>query len=298
MAIQTLNTIKNWFKTGLKPTQQQFWDTWDSFRHKFEKIPLKDIENLEQTLNEKAEKSQLDLHTNNQLAHAVLQSSKEDKSQKGVSGGYAPLNNFTKLASQYLDIINDLVSGGTDSILSAEQGKILQNQIDGIHNLLQSDNVNLDTLQEIVNAIGEIELSLNTILVNDLTTGGATKALTAEMGKLLQSSKEDKSQKGVSGGYAPLNNFTKLASQYLDIVNDLVSGGSTSLLSAEQGKILQNQINVINSLLASDDINLDTLQEIVNAIGEIELSLNTILVNDLTTGGATKALTAEMGKLL
>ena len=297
MAIQTLNTIKNWFKTGLKPTQQQFWDTWDSFRHKFEKIPLKDIENLEQTLNEKAEKSQLDLHTNNQLAHAVLFTAKEDKNQKGIAGGYAPLNNFTKLASQYLDIINDLVSGGTDSILSAEQGKILQNQIDGIHNLLQSDNVNLDTLQEIVNAIGEIELSLNTILVNDLTTGGATKALTAEMGKLLQSSKEDKSQKGVSGGYAPLNNFTKLASQYLDIVNDLVSGGSTSLLSAEQGKILQNQINVINSLLASDDINLDTLQEIVNAIKDIQ-GLSTIIVNDLTAGGTDKALSAQMGKNL
>jgi hypothetical protein len=297
MAIQTLNTLKTWFKTGLKPSQQQFWDTWDSFRHKIEKVPFQDVENLEQTLNEKAEKSQLDLHTNSQLAHAVLFAAKEDKNQKGIAGGYAPLNNFTKLASQYLDIINDLVSGGTNSILSAEQGKILQNQIDDIHTLLQSDNVNLDTLQEIVNAIGEIELSLNTILVNDLTTGGATKALTAEMGKLLQSNKEDKSQKGVSGGYAPLNNFTKLASQYLDIVNDLVSGGSTSLLSAEQGKILQNQINVINSLLASDDINLDTLQEIVNAIKDIQ-GLSTIIVNDLTAGGTDKALSAEMGKNL
>ncbi|HEU0126810.1 MAG TPA: hypothetical protein VFQ56_10915, partial [Flavobacterium sp.] len=189
MAIQTLNTIKTWFKTGLKPSQQQFWDTWDSFRHKFEKVPFQDVENLEQTLNAKAEKSQLDLHTNSQLAHKALFTAKEDKNQKGIAGGYAPLNDFTKLASQYLDIINDLVSGGTDSILSAEQGKILQNQIDDIHTLLQSDNVNLDTLQEIVNAIGEIELSLNTILVNDLTTGGATKALTAEMGKQLQETK-------------------------------------------------------------------------------------------------------------
>ncbi|TDW46582.1 hypothetical protein EV144_106254 [Flavobacterium sp. 270] len=50
MAIQTLNTIKKWFKTGLKPTQAQFWDTWDSFRHKCEKVPAEDIEGIEQLL--------------------------------------------------------------------------------------------------------------------------------------------------------------------------------------------------------------------------------------------------------
>jgi len=51
MAIQTLNTIKNWFKTNLKPSQQQFWDTWDSFRHKHEKIPARDIEDIDQLIN-------------------------------------------------------------------------------------------------------------------------------------------------------------------------------------------------------------------------------------------------------
>ncbi|BFM41717.1 hypothetical protein CFS9_03580 [Flavobacterium sp. CFS9] len=50
MAIQTLNTIKNWFKTSAKPTQQQFWDTWDSFRHKNDKIPVKDVEGIGELL--------------------------------------------------------------------------------------------------------------------------------------------------------------------------------------------------------------------------------------------------------
>ncbi|WP_276380937.1 hypothetical protein [Flavobacterium sp. H4147] len=57
MAIQTLNTIKNWFKTSLKPTQQQFWDTWDSFRHKYEKIPVNDIEGIQELLDSKTEES-------------------------------------------------------------------------------------------------------------------------------------------------------------------------------------------------------------------------------------------------
>lgn len=52
MAIQTLETIKNWFRTSLKPTQAQFWDTWDSFRHKSEKVSVKDIEGVEELLVE------------------------------------------------------------------------------------------------------------------------------------------------------------------------------------------------------------------------------------------------------
>ncbi|CAA9201223.1 hypothetical protein FLA105534_03475 [Flavobacterium bizetiae] len=298
MAIQTLNTIKKWFKTGLKPTQNQFWDTWDSFRHKFEQIPLKDIEELETTLLTKAEKSQLEEHQNNPNAHAELFSSKENKSEKGTAGGYVPLNEFSKITHQYLDVVNNLTTGGETALLSAEQGVILQNQIDSINTLLSSDNVDLDTIQKIADVVEQIQISLSTILVNDLTTGGVTKALTAEMGKLLETSKEDKSQKGIANGYAPLNDLAKIASQYLTIINDLTTGGTASILSAEQGVILQNQINAIHKLLSSDNVDLDTLQEIVDAIEEVQISLDTILINDLTTGGATKALTAEMGKQL
>lgn len=57
MAIQTLNTIKQWFKTGLKPTQIQFWDTWDSFRHKNEKLYTNEVEGLNESLNSKTDKS-------------------------------------------------------------------------------------------------------------------------------------------------------------------------------------------------------------------------------------------------
>lgn len=298
MAIQALNTIKKWFQTGLKPSQNQFWDTWDSFRHKFEKVPLEDVEELESILNAKAEKSELDEHKNDNTAHSELFATKEDKSQKGIALGYAPLDEFSKIAYQYLEIVDNLTSGGTTSMLSAEQGVVLQNQIDSIRTLLSSDNPKLDTFQKIADTIKHIQMSLDTILVNDLTTGGATKALTAEMGKQLEASKEDKSQKGVADGYVPLDDFAKIASQYLTIINDLTTGGSESILSAEQGIVLQNQIDSINTLLASDNVDLDTIQEIVDAIEQVQMSLDTILVNDLTTGGMTKALTAEMGKQL
>lgn len=45
--ITALQTIKNWFKTGKKPSQQQFWDTWDSFWHKSEQIPISNIDGVQ-----------------------------------------------------------------------------------------------------------------------------------------------------------------------------------------------------------------------------------------------------------
>lgn len=72
MAIVSLNTIKNWFKTGLIPTQQQFWDTWDSFRHKSEKIPVAEIDGIDELLLNKTEKEVFDNHLTDQNAHSNL----------------------------------------------------------------------------------------------------------------------------------------------------------------------------------------------------------------------------------
>jgi hypothetical protein len=54
MAKQSLSTIKNWFKTSQKPSQSQFWDSWDSFWHKDQKIPINCIDKLDEILLAKA----------------------------------------------------------------------------------------------------------------------------------------------------------------------------------------------------------------------------------------------------
>lgn len=50
-----INEILNWFKTGLKPTQQQFENSWRSFWHKDEIIPQNKIGNLQESLDTKAD---------------------------------------------------------------------------------------------------------------------------------------------------------------------------------------------------------------------------------------------------
>lgn len=57
----SLATLKNWFKTGLKPTQTQFWDTWDSFWHKDDLIPQTNIDGLTTALSGLPTEEQLDM---------------------------------------------------------------------------------------------------------------------------------------------------------------------------------------------------------------------------------------------
>lgn len=68
----TLAEIYDWFMTGKKPTQAQFWATFGSFRLKGDSIPQSDITNLSNTLNAKAEKSQFDAHKVDPNAHPKL----------------------------------------------------------------------------------------------------------------------------------------------------------------------------------------------------------------------------------
>jgi hypothetical protein len=182
----TIAQIYDWFMTSKKPTQAQFWASWGSFWNKLEQIPQSAIAGLTAVLNAKAEKAQFDAHKTDATAHAGLFDTKEDKMNKGAANGYVPLDEFLKIASQYLIIVDDLVTGGSDSLASAETVKTLKAQIDGINLILTSNDVNLDNVQELVDAIKTVQTSLETILVNDFTTGGTTKAATAETVKILK----------------------------------------------------------------------------------------------------------------
>ncbi|MBF4484373.1 pyocin knob domain-containing protein [Flavobacterium sp. CSZ] len=117
MALQTLNTIKQWFKTGLKPSQQQFWDTWDSFRHKFEKVPVKDIEGIDELLLSKADKVVLDNHLANKIAHAP-----QVNTDWNSESGFSQL--FNK--PEFKTINGEPLTGGGDIVIEAGGAQNLQ----------------------------------------------------------------------------------------------------------------------------------------------------------------------------
>ena len=56
------NTLKQWFVTGAKPLQAQYWAWLDSYWHKSEAISINNIENLSEILVNKADADQLALY--------------------------------------------------------------------------------------------------------------------------------------------------------------------------------------------------------------------------------------------
>lgn len=67
----------------------------------------------------------------------------------------------------------------------------------------------------------------------------------------------------------------------VNISNNLTDADPSKSLSAEQGVVLKNLIDNINTLLTSDDSRLDQLQEIVNYIKQNKEILNTLSVSNI-----------------
>lgn len=62
MAIRERNKLKNWFKTGDYPNQEQFWDWIDSFLHKSEdQVSIDNIQGLRRILEQKADQEGLEV---------------------------------------------------------------------------------------------------------------------------------------------------------------------------------------------------------------------------------------------
>ncbi len=234
-------------------------------------------------------------------------------------------------------VVNDLTTGGTTDALSAEMGKTLQDNkleitasfggdVSGTYDaiVIASDAV---TTTEILDGtiaasdLGQMSASdgqvlkwdatanagaggwvasnddnTNTTVVNDLTTGGTTDALSAEMGKTLQDNKLETSASfggDVSGTYDAIEiaadavTAAEIASDAVttsEILDGTIAASDLGQMSASDGQILKWDATAnagAGGWVASNDDNT-----------------NTTVVNDLTTGGTTDALSAEMGKTL
>jgi len=171
------------------------------------------------------------------------------------------------------DIVDNLTSTGTDVPLSANQGKILKGLIDSINTLLTSDNIDLDTLQEVVDYIETNRSTLNSLSISNIS--GLQTALNgkqnSEAGKGL--STNDFTQQllnklnGIADG-AEVNvqtdwNATSGAAEILNKPNNLLSTSSsvTSLsdvLSEGSGYIITDAERIkLNGIAPNAEVNVN-----------------------------------------
>lgn len=138
-------------------------------------------------------------------------------------------------------------------------------------------------------------------IVNDLTTGGTDKALSAEQGKVLEDKKVDKLTEATDLVYVHGSDGTeqgKALSEFVvdtDIVNDITTGGTDKVLSAEQGKVLEGK-KVDKLTDANDMVYVHEADGTESGKALSDFVVDADIVNDRTTGGADKVLAAEVGK--
>lgn len=176
----------------------------------------------------------------------------------------ANLNVYSKteidtIVANYIPISNiydALDSLDSNKVLSAAQGKILDDSITAIENMLTVNDSNFDTLQEVVTFIKNNKLLLDSLAISD-----------------------------VSGLSTALNSKINTA----DIVDDLNTASAVKVLSAAQGKVLKD---LIDTIMGSNDINLDTLQEVVDYIKLNKQTLEALSISSIA--GLQAALNAKL----
>lgn len=106
MAIEKItdkNTLKSWFKRGLKPLEAQFHAWIDSFWHKSEKIPTSSIRGLEDTLNNKAETTAMNNLSTDLNEHKEESSLHKTTEEQGKLDNLADDPNMTYATKEELE---------------------------------------------------------------------------------------------------------------------------------------------------------------------------------------------------
>jgi len=116
-------------------------------------------------------------------------------------------------------------------------------------------------------------------------TQNTATQLETQIGELASVGDETYTKEALDSKFA-----TKVATS--SIVNDLTTGGSNVPLSAAQGVVLKGLINSINTLLQSNDTDLDTLQELVTYIKANKDTLDTLGISNII--GLQNALNAKL----
>nr|DAN65403.1 MAG TPA: Minor structural protein 4 [Caudoviricetes sp.] len=173
-----IQQLYRYFSDLMKPTGAQFRALIDSFWHKAEKIPISSIEGLDKLIEGTASDRQLQNHINDTNAHKEVLDKKVDK----VAGKILSSNDFTNELRQKLEGLQQVDTSG----LLPKGGytgtaQDLKNLIDAINRILQSDDTDLDQLQEIVTYIKQNKHILSTLGISNIA--GLVEALAAKAEK-------------------------------------------------------------------------------------------------------------------
>lgn len=179
-------------------------------------------------------------------------------------------NTLDQIVANGVQLVDSLISDDADKALAAKQGKVLKGLIDGlttklagVEQVLQSNDTDLDTIQEIVNKIKQVDNIL----------GGVSAVMDTKKAEAIQAAKDALDTKA-----ATLQAAIDAKVAKADIVDNLTDGGTDKVLSAEQGKVLKGLIDGKTSVTVKDALDSDSTTEALSAKQgkELKTALDTV----------------------
>ena len=166
-------------------------------------------------------------------------------------------NALDQIVANGVQLVDNLISDDADKALAAKQGKALKGLIDGlttkltgVEQVLQSNDTDLDTIQEIVNKIKQV----------DNVLGGVSAVMDTKKAEAIQAAKDALDTKA-----ATLQAAIDAKVAKADIVDNLTDGGTDKVLSAEQGKALKALVDSKTSVTVKDALDSDSTTEALSA---------------------------------
>lgn len=179
-------------------------------------------------------------------------------------------NALDQIVANGVQLVDNLISDDADKALAAKQGKVLKGLIDGlttklagVEQVLQSNDTDLDTIQEIVNKIKQV----------DNVLGGVSTVMDTKKAEAIQAAKDALDTKA-----ATLQAAIDAKVAKADIVDNLTDGGADKVLSAEQGKALKVLVDSKTSVTVKDALDSDSTTEALSAKQgkELKTALDTV----------------------
>lgn len=232
-----LTTIFSWFEKGDTPTQDQFQQTFSSFRHLEEKIKLDEVAGLPEALQKTLSTETFTNHLNDDRAHSSVLA-------KLNASNLTPANIDQWKEKLKINLAATIDGAGEiGNVYTKEQiGEIvnmLQAKDDEMLEMLASDDVNLDKIQKIVDYIKENRQQIE--LIKDT---------------LISGSSDDKIR--LLGSYSNWSAVT-----YQNQFNDVVYGKIQSIENAVASDNITYEQRVRGDSIIKHD--LDTLSFVIDA---------------------------------
>jgi len=231
---------------------------------------------------------------------------------KNVSAKWDDENNEIK--TTYAKIIN--ITNGTIKVLKYIKENGTDDYIYNIEKNLSTLTTNFNTLKAWTDNLKDINSDTSVLRAVQATKDGLGNIINETYATIASLTLVNSSISNIVNGTTIVGKAyndqlgRRIDTTYIriaDIINVLNDTSTNKPLSAAMGKSLQDQINAINTLLASDDTDLDTIQEIITYIKNNKTLIENItsdkmsysvLVHNLTTNNDNLPLSASMGYVL